>query len=198
MATPPVTSKFDEATAILTGDALQARAFEIIAGDEALTTDQRLGIVRHLARAAGPTGMVGGQTIDLAAEDTEISAEALVDMHNRKTGALIAASVVCGAICANADSTRLAAMSEYGFALGLAFQVRDDILDEAGDAERLGKATGADKGKRKSTFVSTYGLEASMAELDRLRQRALNSLAPLGSSGKPLADMAEFIASRDH
>ncbi len=190
--------QFDEATAILVGDALQARAFELLATDSQLTGDQRLAIIQRIARAAGPTGMVAGQVIDLASEQIEIPANTLIDMHHRKTGALITASVVCGGLCANADETVLNALSEYGYALGLAFQVQDDILDESGDTERLGKQAGADRHRRKSTFVSVYGLEAATEELERLRERAVTALAPLGDAASYLAGIADFVASRDH
>ncbi len=189
---------FDEATAILAADALQARAFEIIAADGSITAEQRLAIIERVANAAGGSGMVGGQIIDLASENAGIDAETLKDMHRRKTGALIAASVVCGAICGGGDNDLLGAMEAFGFALGLAFQVRDDILDETGETDRIGKRAGADRDRSKSTFVSTHGLEGASAELKALQQEAHAALAPLGDAGKALARMADFIASRDH
>lgn len=190
--------RFDEATAILVGDALQARAFELIARDAELDASQRIEIIGYLAAAAGGAGMVGGQIIDLASENTDVDAETLIDMHQRKTGALIAASAVCGAICGGADGSLRDAMEHFGKALGLAFQVRDDILDETGETEKLGKTAGADVARRKSTFVSTLGLERSGAELDRLTATAKAALAPLGTAGDGLRGIADFIISRDH
>lgn len=189
---------FDEATAILAGDALQTLAFELLASDAGLSPQQRLAIIQSLSKAAGAAGMVGGQAIDLASENQTIAAETLIDMHRRKTGALISTSVVCGAICGNASDTLLAAMSDYGYALGLAFQVRDDILDETGETSRIGKTAGSDSRQQKSTFISAYGLGGSNDALEQLRQQALAALAPLGSRARGLTEMAEFIAKRDH
>lgn len=195
---PTCHRQFDEATAILAGDALQARAFEIVADDQSLDENQRLAIVARLAAAAGPAGMVGGQIIDLASEDLEIDDATLIDMHQRKTGALIAASVICGGICANATPALTRSLGDFGYSLGLAFQVRDDILDETGDTERMGKQQGADKHRRKSTFVSLYGLDGATEKLEALRNTALTALAPLGSAGVELAGITDFITARDH
>ncbi|HKI74754.1 MAG TPA: farnesyl diphosphate synthase, partial [Pseudomonadales bacterium] len=146
--------KFDDATAILAGDALQAAAFEAIAGDLSLPEHIRLELVRRLAVAIGAAGMVGGQVNDLASEHTEISEAALVQMHHAKTGALISASAGAGALIGAAAPEIVAAVGRYGYILGLAFQVKDDILDATGDTAVIGKRAGADAERRKTTFVS--------------------------------------------
>lgn len=142
--------------------------------------------------------MVGGQFIDLNSENMALPVDHLIDMHRRKTGALISTSVVCGGLCGGASGHLLTALSEFGYALGLAFQVRDDILDEVGETDRIGKTAGADKSRRKSTFISAYGVTDAGEQLDQLLHQAIKSLEPLGSSAGGLIDIAEFIARRDH
>jgi farnesyl diphosphate synthase/geranylgeranyl diphosphate synthase type II len=190
--------KFGEATAILAGDALQAMAFEVIATDDALSPGIRIALVRELAIAAGAAGMVAGQHIDLSSEDVLIDEKTLENMHQRKTGDLISASVASAAIIANADAGVKNALKDFGYSLGLAFQVRDDILDEVGDTKVIGKPAGSDKHKRKSTFVSIHGMNSAAAQLDDLRARAIDALAPLGEAGDKLRAMADFVANRDH
>ncbi len=189
--------QFDEATAILAGDALQARAFEIVAQDPLLDAQQKLSIVLRLAAACGAEGMVAGQVIDLDSENRQIDVATLTEMHRKKTGALIAASVVCGGICGGADQAFLEAMDRFGYAIGLAFQIRDDILDESGVTEQLGKTAGADSRRQKSTFVSAYGLEGAATELEKVRAIAEAAIEPLGPAGEPLLDIARFIVQRD-
>jgi|FLOH01.1.fsa_nt_gi geranylgeranyl pyrophosphate synthase len=195
---PTVHIQFDEATAILAGDALQAYAFELIAGDTALSPNTRLDVIRILAKAAGPAGMVGGQALDLAAEAKQISHLELETMHRRKTGDLISACLAAGARIGGADPATEQALIDYGYALGLAFQVRDDILDHTGDTQVLGKPSGSDQGNAKSTFISTHGLTAASAQLDALHRTAIEALKPLGKTGTPLIALADFIARRDH
>ncbi|MEX0943083.1 MAG: polyprenyl synthetase family protein [Pseudomonadales bacterium] len=189
---------YGDALAILAGDALQTLAFELIAADAGLAPEQRVEIVSTLAIASGADGMVGGQVIDLASENKSIDAAMLEQMHRRKTGALISASVVCGAIVAGASEDDRHALERYGHDLGLAFQVKDDILDETGDTNIMGKPAGSDQSRRKSTFVSVYGLNEAIARLDDLRQDAITALAPFGEAGRSLQAMAEFVANRDH
>lgn len=189
---------YGEALAILAGDALQTLAFELIAGDNALSPQARVEIVSTLAKASGAAGMVGGQVVDLASENTFIDAATLEQMHRRKTGELISASVVCGAIVAGSSGREREALERYGYDLGLAFQVKDDILDAIGNTDVIGKPAGSDQSRRKSTFVSLYGLNRATAMLDDLRQDAVDALSPFGEAGLSLQAMAEFVANRDH
>jgi geranylgeranyl diphosphate synthase type II len=189
---------YGEALAILAGDALQALAFELIAGDNALSPQARVEIISTLAKASGAAGMVGGQVVDLASENTFIDAATLEQMHRRKTGELISASVVCGAIVAGSSGPEREALERYGYDLGLAFQVKDDILDATGETDVIGKPAGSDQSRRKSTFVSSYGLNQATAMLDDLRQDAVDALSPFGAAGLSLQTMAEFVANRDH
>jgi len=195
---PTVHIQFDEATAILAGDALQAYAFELIAGDATLPHNTRLAVIGILAKAAGPAGMVGGQALDLAAESRQITHLELETMHRRKTGDLISACLAAGARIGGADPATEQALIDYGYALGLAFQVRDDILDYTGDTQVLGKPSGSDQDNAKSTFISTHGLSAASAQLDALHQTAIEALIPLGKTATPLIALADFIARRDH
>jgi len=195
---PTVHIQFDEATAILAGDALQAYAFELVASDSSLAPNTRLEVISILARAAGAAGMVGGQALDLAAESKQISHLELETMHRRKTGDLISACLAAGARINGADPATEQALVDYGYALGLAFQVRDDILDHTGDTQVLGKPSGSDQDNAKSTFISTHGLAAASAQLDALRQTSIDALKPLGKAATPLIELANFIARRDH
>jgi len=189
---------FDEATAILAGDALQALAFDVLARESGgLAAATRLEMLRILARAAGTGGMAGGQAIDLASVGRTLGAAEVENMHRRKTGALIEASVLMGAAAACAGSeTQSEALKRYGTDIGLAFQIQDDILDVEGDAALLGKSTGADAARCKPTYPSTAGLAASRQRALELRDSAVAALAPLGERGRRLADLAHYIVSR--
>ncbi|MCH8257013.1 MAG: polyprenyl synthetase family protein, partial [Proteobacteria bacterium] len=149
--------KFGEATAILAGDALQTLAFEILANDHQLTAETRLSLITELAAATGASGMVAGQIIDLGAENRFIDAVGLENMHRRKTGDLISTCLIFGAILSAVDTEVKDAMLQFGQALGLAFQIKDDILDVTGDERAIGKPVGSDVGNEKTTFVSLYG-----------------------------------------
>jgi geranylgeranyl diphosphate synthase type II len=186
---------FDEATAILAGDALLTAAFEIIA---ARTADAAVAsrVTLELATAAGWAGMVGGQMADLLAEGAEPREETLRFIHRRKTGALIRASVRCGAFCGGADDGQLELLTRYAEHVGLAFQIADDILDITATSEQLGKTAGKDKSSRKLTFPAVLGLEKSRAEATRLAAEAADVLAGLGDRAGPLALLANFIVAR--
>ena len=186
---------FDEASAILAGDALQAAAFELLA-DAPLPAERSLALVKCLAAASGPRGMVGGQAIDLGAVSRQLDLPALESMHRLKTGALIRASVEMGARVAGADAVRLAAMDRFAAAIGLAFQVQDDILDVEGDTSTLGKQAGADAAREKPTYPALMGLEPARALADRLVQEALAALADLGDAAQSLRQLALFIVHR--
>lgn len=194
---PTVHVAYDEATAILAGDALQALAFELLACAPA-AADTRLEMIRTLARAAGMQGMVAGQAIDLAAVGTRLSLDSLRGMHAAKTGALIRAAVALGALAAQADPGTRETLDDYADALGLAFQIRDDILDVEGDPALLGKTAGKDAAQDKPTYPRLLGLEASQALLDELAQRMHAALARLPQNTGELAALADFAARRVH
>ena len=190
---------FGEAMAILAGDALQALAFEILA-DAALgnVVPRGAAMLAVLGRACGAEGMAGGQAIDLTAVGQPLSLAALEHMHALKTGALIRASVRLGALAGQADEATLAALDRYAAAVGLAFQVRDDILDVEGDAAAIGKTVGKDAAAAKPTFPSILGLEASRARLNELVAEALRALQPLGERAALLRELAHYAVQRSH
>jgi len=196
---------FGEAMAILAGDALQALAFEILAhdidphGNEPGVDAQRcVEMLRVLGRACGAEGMAGGQALDLAAVGRTLSLAELEHMHACKTGALIRASVRLGALAGGADSVSLAALDRYAHAVGLAFQVRDDILDVEGESAVLGKTAGKDAAADKPTFPSIIGMQASQARLAELTADALAAIAPFGERGLLLEELARYAADRRH
>jgi farnesyl diphosphate synthase len=196
---PTVHRAYDEATAVLAGDALQPLAFELLASDRALQVGagRRLEMILVLAQASGSLGMAGGQALDLASVGSGATLAALEDCYRRKTGALIAASVQLGALTAeSADPAQVRALGTYGAALGLAFQIADDVLDVEGTAESLGKPAGADQARGKPTYPSVLGLAGAKSEAGRLRAEALESLAALGDNGAPLAAIADFVLAR--
>jgi len=188
---------FDEATAILAGDALQALAFDVLAADHGgVAPAVRLEMLRILASSAGTSGMAGGQAIDLAAVGQTLDPLAVENMHRRKTGALIKGSVLMGATAAGLTAgEELQALERYGADIGLAFQIQDDILDIEGDPALLGKSTGADAARRKPTYPSAAGLEAAHDRALKLRDSAISALAPLGARGHTLTDLARYIVS---
>ena len=193
---PTVHKAFDEATAILAGDALQALAFEVLASHPY----PRLGqLVTTLAVASGRDGMVAGQALDLAAVGGHPDAEAMAHMHAHKTGALIVAAVRLGGLVAvEEDDPRLAALIRYARAIGLAFQIHDDILDVTGDTATLGKISGADAARAKPTYPSLLGLAGAQRKANTLIDEAIAALAPLGEQAAPLADLAHYMIERDH
>ncbi|MFT6288650.1 MAG: farnesyl diphosphate synthase/geranylgeranyl diphosphate synthase type II [Alcanivorax sp.] len=195
---PSLHKAFDEATAILVGDGLQARAFELIADAPDLSDGQKVKMIKALSAAAGFEGMVGGQHIDIQATDSDMTLEELQAMHSMKTGALIRASLALGGIAANASDSQLAALNEFGTHIGLAFQVVDDILDVEGDSKTLGKTQGKDAEANKPTYVKLMGLEGAKAEAQRLLEAALTSLVGFGESANHLQDIARYIVERDH
>jgi len=189
---------FGEAMAILAGDALQALAFEVLAAEEAGAVDARVRIamLQTLGRACGADGMAGGQALDLAAVGRPLELAELEYMHGCKTGALIRASVRLGALVAAADDDALQALDRYASAVGLAFQVRDDILDVEGDPEVIGKTAGKDAAAVKPTFPSIIGLDASRARLAELTDAALAAITPWGARAVLLQELARYAAHR--
>jgi len=198
---PTCHKAFDEATAILAGDALQTLAFELLARDPVLAIDplQRLAMLAHLAQASGSAGMAGGQAIDLGAVGKPLTLAGLEDMHARKTGALIRAAVALGTLAApNIDADRRTQLDAYARAIGLAFQITDDILDVEGDTATLGKPQGSDQKQVKPTYPSLLGLERARALAREQHATALESLRSLGDNGKLLGEIADFILDRTH
>jgi farnesyl diphosphate synthase len=190
---------FGEAMAILAGDALQALAFEILAHDPHAAVDAKRGLemLRSLGVACGAEGMAGGQALDLAAVGRSLSLAELEHMHACKTGALIRGAVRLGALAAGADEASLESLDRYASAIGLSFQVRDDILDVEGESGVIGKTAGKDAAAGKPTFPSIIGLGASRERLSQLTETALSAIAPLGSAGDWLAELAHYAAHRN-
>ena len=195
---PTLHRTYDEATAILAGDALQASAFELLADTPGVTAEQKIEMVKILAVAAGRHGMVGGQALDIDAVDTEIDLTQLKNMHSLKTGALISASLALGAISASATEKQLAALHEYGKHIGLAFQVVDDILDVVGNTQTLGKTQGKDSEANKPTYVKLLGLAGAKADAQQLLVSALAALEEFGESADYLRELARYIVHREH
>ncbi|WP_330114886.1 farnesyl diphosphate synthase [Pseudomonas sp. JS3066] len=190
---------FDEASAILAGDGLQALAFEVLADAQRNPHDAetRLAMIASLVQAAGPAGMVGGQAIDLGSVGLKLDQAALETMHRHKTGALIEASVRLGALASGrADPATLAALRIYSRAIGLAFQVQDDILDVESDTATLGKTQGKDEAHDKPTYPALLGLDNAKAYALDLRDQALRAVASLGDSAEPLRALARYIVER--
>ncbi len=190
---PTVHVEFGEAQAMLAGDAMQALAFEVLTPDQGVPPELQARLVGLLARAAGHAGMAGGQAIDLASVGHTLDEAALADMHRRKTGALLQASVLMGAACAGIGAAAWQALTDYGAAVGLAFQVVDDILDVTGASEVLGKTAGKDLHANKPTYVTVLGLEAARSHALALRDRAQAALA---RSGLPDAAWLSLLADR--
>ncbi|GAB2620852.1 polyprenyl synthetase family protein [Novilysobacter erysipheiresistens] len=195
---PTVHVAFDDATAILAGDALQSLAFEVLAAapvDAAI----RVELLRILATAAGASGMCGGQALDLGATGNggALTLAELEHLHRLKTGALIRAAVRMGALCGGADDDELASLDVYADALGLAFQVRDDILDVEGDSATLGKTAGKDVAQDKATFPALLGMQASRERLAELTQAMRGALAPFGARAEALRALGRLAVERD-
>ena len=184
---------FGEAMAILAGDALQALAFEILARGN---RERGMAMLDTLGHACGAEGMAGGQALDLTATGRLLTLHELEHMHACKTGALIRASVRLGALTANADAPTLAALDRYAAAVGLAFQVRDDILDVEGSSAVIGKTAGKDAAAGKPTFPSIIGMDASRVRLKELIGIAVDAIAPLGERGEWLNELAHYAAQR--
>src|SRR6202166_5072911 len=196
---PTCHKAYDEATALLVGDALQPLAFQLLARDPKLPASPliRLKLIDMLAQAIGTLGMAGGQAIDLAVQGLRLDIGQVEDMHARKTGAVIRASVLMAAECAPPlDPNLYGALSRFANAVGLAFQIQDDLLDVTGDASMLGKATGADAERAKPTHPAVIGIPASQPRVRILHGEALAALAPMGSRAELLRSLADWLLSR--
>ncbi|MGO4479130.1 polyprenyl synthetase family protein [Massilia sp. 2TAF26] len=194
---PTVHVAYDEATALLVGDALQAQAFEVLAGSEEVAPARLVTMLRLLAEAAGSAGMCGGQAIDLDSVGLALTLEELERMHQLKTGAMLRVSVLLGALAGRElDARELDALKEYSRAIGLAFQVVDDVLDATEDSATLGKTAGKDAAANKPTYVTILGLGPSKALAEQLRQQAHEALAPFGEQALRLRELADLIVQR--
>ena len=194
---PTVHIAYDEATALLVGDALQAQAFEVLAASPTMPAGRLVPMLTLLAQAAGSAGMCGGQAIDLDSVGLSLSLEQLERMHQLKTGALLRAAVLLGAMCGKElSSQEQTALDTYANAIGLAFQVVDDVLDATADSATLGKTAGKDAADNKPTYVSILGLEPSRALAQQLRDTAHAALAPFGEQARRLRELADLIVQR--
>ena len=191
--------QFDEATAILAGDALQTFAFELLSQPQLMAPTIQLELIQTLAKASGRFGMVTGQMIDLACVNKDIDLETLEQMHQHKTGALIRASVRMGALSAGCqDEHQLAILDQYASCIGLAFQVQDDILDIISDTATLGKTQFADNNANKPTYPKLLGLQGAQQLAQQLHQQALTQLDRLDRPSQPLTELANYIINRNH
>ncbi len=194
---PTCHKAFGEAAAILAGDALLTAAFEMIGETRGPDADVVLRTVVEVARAAGSTGMIGGQMVDIESEGRDIVFPVLEYIHIHKTGELILAAVRCGAILGGASEEELKSLTRYGEAVGLAFQIADDILDVEGSAEETGKTPGGDKKKGKATYPSLIGIAASRQRAEELTEIAINSLSGFDRKADPLRAIAGYMVSRN-
>lgn len=198
---PTCHRKFDEATALLVGDALQTLAFEILAtgAESDATPSARLAMIHELAMASGSLGMAGGQALDIEATAKRLDIDQLTGIHSRKTGALIQAAVKMGTLASGTENTEIKAnLDEFGRCIGLAFQIVDDILDVTADTHTLGKPQGSDQAALKATFPAVLGLDMAQERANSLLESALATLVPLGDNGRPLAEIARFIVHRHY
>jgi geranylgeranyl diphosphate synthase type II len=193
---PTCHKAFDEATAILAGDALLPLAFEIVAREERLTPERRLAVVAELAAANGLAGMVGGQVADMEGEGTAVTVEAVEFIHLNKTARPLRAAVLVGALAAGAPSDVVAALSTFGERMGLAFQIADDLLDVTGTEEEMGKAVGKDEGRGKLTYPAAVGVSGAAARAKELTDEALAALDVFGDRAWALREIARFVVER--
>jgi geranylgeranyl diphosphate synthase, type II len=187
---------FGEAIAILAGDALQTQAYEVLARLKC-PAEARVRIVEEIAHGTGTIdGMIGGQVVDLEAEHTQPTAEMLEYIHRSKTAALITASLVSGGLYAGANNGQIAKLRAFGMAIGLAFQITDDVLDVTQTSEQLGKTAGKDTASEKATYPALFGIEASVRKADALVQQAFSELESFGERAEPLKELARFLVER--
>lgn len=190
--------KFDEATAILAGDALLTYSFEIIANDPLLSDSEKVKIVQLLSKSSGPAGMVGGQIYDIRAEKEKATFKDLERIHNYKTGELIKFAIITGAYLAEASSKDLEHLTEFAYYLGLIFQIQDDILDVTGDAEKIGKPIGSDETNEKSTFPNLLGLEGAIKQKEIYIKKARYELEKTNAQKNMLNQLINYFGERDH
>ncbi len=189
---------FDEATAILAGDALLTYSFEIIADDQHLEDFEKVELMKILSKAAGPGGMVAGQIMDMEAENKPINLQQLESIHELKTGELLTFSVYAGAFLGRASDEEIRCLKEFAYYLGLIFQVQDDILDVTGDPEKLGKSTGSDEDNKKSTYPNLLGLDGAKKHKEMYVQKAKKALTKAKAENSYLMALTEHFSQRDH
>ena len=189
---------FDEATAILAGDALLTKSFEIIASDDQLTNDEKVFIIQQLANASGPRGMVGGQILDIEGETNSLNLHQLEKVHELKTGKLITFAIVSGAYLAKANEKTIHHLQEFAQYLGLIFQVQDDILDIEGDPEKLGKPVGSDADNQKSTYPNLLGIDGAKQQKEQYVKKANNALVLAKANNSYLMDLLYYFSERDY
>lgn len=189
---------FGEAMAILAGDALLTESFRLMATDSAISSDKKVKLIAELARAAGPEGMVGGQVADMMGENQELTIEDLEYIHLHKTGKLLAYSIKAGAILADALPDSVTALEDFAYNLGLAFQIKDDILDVEGDEELLGKPVGSDETNSKSTYPQILTLEGAKEKCNKHLNQAKTSLHRAAINHEMLELLSDYIVNRDH
>ncbi len=190
---------YGEAAAILAGDALLTHAFTLLSDpvyDSILSYSRRISVIYELSVASGLAGMVGGQFLDIVSEGRSLTLQELENLHRHKTGALLRASVRIGALLGGAGETEMAGLTRYGEAIGIAFQIADDLLDVEGTAAEMGKAIGKDAGKHKNTYPGLVGVDRARALAEEKRQEAHEAVALLGMKGEPLRDLASYIIER--
>ena len=196
---PTCHKRYSEATALLTGDALQSLAFEALSQSPYLSAHQIVAMVKVLAHSSGIAGMAGGQAIDLLSTGKELSLQQLKNMHEHKTGALIRASVQMGALCSTEVSAKqLKALDNYAQNIGLSFQIKDDILDIEADTQTLGKQQGADIQLNKVTYPALLGLDGAKAMASQCHDNALDSLSLFSTNADPLRELSKYIITRNH
>lgn len=195
---PTTHRKFDEATAILAGDGLQALAFEILCADSSLTAkpDRLVKVLGWLARASGPAGMVGGQALDMAAEGKKLDESGLERIHRGKTGALIRAAIMMPSELADLTAEQRADLDSFARDIGLVFQIRDDVLEVEQDTATLGKSAGSDAANDKSTYVTALGLDGARKRAEQTQQRAIAALERVGERSQGLLWLSDFILNR--
>lgn len=191
---------FGEAGAILAGDSLLTWAFDLLSAPNngTLTPEQRLMIIQVIARAAGPQGMVGGQALDIASENSDFPFETLQTIHKKKTGVLITCSVQAGAIGAGADREQTEKLISFGNNIGLAFQIVDDLLNVTSTTEQLGKAAGSDADRGKATYPAFFGIEKTRTKAKEAVEKAIDSLTGFNQNADPLRAIAEYVYTRSH
>ncbi|MUK87173.1 polyprenyl synthetase family protein [Ornithinibacillus sp. L9] len=189
---------FDEATAILAGDALLTYSFEIISNDPLLSDSEKVEVIKKLSKSSGPKGMVAGQILDMDAEDRAVTLEELETIHDLKTGELLKFAITTGAFLGNATKKQLTALEEFSYYLGLIFQVQDDILDVIGDENKIGKAVGSDENNLKSTYPKLLGLDGAISRKDEYVNRAKEALAKADADISVLSALTDYFSQRDH
>ena|SRR5690625_4382961 len=190
--------QFDEATAILAGDALLTYSFEMIANDEQLSAEEKVVVLKWLAHCSGPEGMVGGQILDIEAESSQLSLEQMEKVHELKTGKLIQFAIYIGAFLAKVDEKTLNQLQHFSYYLGLIFQVQDDILDIVGTEEKLGKPVGSDEGNEKSTYPKLLGLEGAKKQKQLYVEKATKALHCANGNHSYLLSLLQYFSERDH